>query len=155
MVRNVRDAKFDSLEALFAMKKIRDHHIVTQPPTTQPILKDAIDALDEQGYPTGEVLSRKEIHRLGKLHRAIHLYLFDQSNNLLLQKRSAQVDHYPNMFSISVTGHVDAGENSWEAVVRELQEELGLDPKKGTDRVFIFTKTGCSIGSDVYRSPDK
>jgi 8-oxo-dGTP pyrophosphatase MutT (NUDIX family) len=31
------------------------------------------------------------------------------------------------MFSISVTGHVDAGESSQEAVARELKEELGLD----------------------------
>jgi 8-oxo-dGTP pyrophosphatase MutT (NUDIX family) len=33
------------------------------------------------------------------------------------------------MFSISVTGHVDAAEHSREAVARKLQEELGLDPQ--------------------------
>ena len=85
-----------------------------------------IDVLDSNGDPTGEVLSRKEVHRLGKLHRAVHLYLFNKENNLLLQRRSAHADHYPGMFSISVTGHVDARECSIEAVRRELEEELGL-----------------------------
>ncbi len=129
------------------MKQVKSSHTVTQPPTVGSISKDMIDVLDEQGYPTGEVLSRKEIHQLGKLHRAIHLYLFDPSNNLLLQKRSSQVDHYPNRFSISVTGHVDAGESSREAVVRELQEELGLDPKY-VQIEFLF-----SLRQDAQLSP--
>jgi isopentenyl-diphosphate delta-isomerase type 1 len=109
--------------------------------------QDKIDVLDEQGNKTGEVLSRKEIHQLGKIHRAVHLYLFDISNNLLLQRRSYKVDHYPGMWSISVTGHVDAGEISQEAVIRELQEELGID----ADAVkidFLF-----SLRQDAYLGP--
>lgn len=128
------------------MKQAKSLHTVTQPPA-QTIPKDAIDVLGEQGHPTGEILSRKEIHQLGKLHRAIHLYLFDESNNLLLQKRSSQVDHYPNRFSISVTGHVDAGESSREAVARELQEELGLDPQH-VQIEFLF-----SLRRDAQLSP--
>ncbi len=31
-------------------------------------------------------------------------------------------------YSISVVGHVDAGEYSFKAVQRELKEELGIDP---------------------------
>ncbi|MCG8340009.1 MAG: NUDIX domain-containing protein [Cytophagales bacterium] len=79
-----------------------------------------IDVLDDYGNRTGKVLSRKEVHELGKVHRAVHLYLFDKSNQLLLQRRSHNTDHYPGMFSISVTGHVDAGESSSETVQREL-----------------------------------
>ena len=86
-----------------------------------------IDVLDEYGLRTGEVLSRKEIHSLGKIHRAVHLYLFNQNNDLLMQRRSKFVDHFPNKFSISVTGHIDSGEISQDTVLRELQEELGLN----------------------------
>ena len=84
-----------------------------------------LDVIDSNGDPTGEVLSRKEVHRLGKLHRAVHIYLFNKENKLLLQRRTASTDHYPSLFSISVTGHVDSGERSIEAVRRELAEELG------------------------------
>lgn len=36
------------------------------------------------------------------------------------------VDNYPGVFSISVLGHVDAGESSSAAVRREIEEELGI-----------------------------
>ncbi len=94
------------------------------------INKPLMDVLDEDGLRTGEALPREAIHRLGKIHRAVHLYLFDTQGNILLQKRSNNVDHYPNMFSISLTGHVDAGESSSFALYREIKEELTLDPNK-------------------------
>ncbi len=107
-----------------------------------------IDVLDNYGIRTGKTLSRKEIHALGKVHRAVHLYLFDKANNLLLQRRSDNTDHYPGMFSISLTGHVDAGESSREALRREIQEELGFDP---TDMEIDFL---FSFRQDAEISPE-
>ncbi len=102
-------------------------------------MAEKIDVLDEYGIRTGEILSRKEIHAQGKIHRAVHLYLFDKSNNLLLQRRSMDVDHYPGMFSISMTGHIDAGESSGQTVRRELKEELGLESTNAEiDFLFSF-----------------
>lgn len=110
--------------------------------------KDRIDVLDEQGIKTGEILSRKEIHQLGKIHRAIHLYLFENaSKRLLLQRRASNLDHYPGMFSISVTGHINAGEDSMQAVRRELREELQIDPRV-VKIDFLF-----SIRQDVVVTP--
>ncbi len=92
--------------------------------------KDLIDVLDENGVRTGEILSRKEIHTLGKIHRAVHLYLFDSKNNLLLQRRPLNADHYPGALSISLTGHINAGESSSIALYREVKEELNLDASR-------------------------
>lgn len=89
-----------------------------------------IDVLDEFGRRTGEVLSRKDIHAQGKIHRSARLYLFDQEKRLLIQRRSAYKDHLPNELSISVAGHLDAGEPSFQAIQRELQEELGINPQE-------------------------
>ena len=98
-----------------------------------------IDVLSGSGLRTGEILSRAEIHRLGKLHRAVHLYLFNSNNELLLQRRALTVDHGAGFFSISVTAHVDAGEFSSATVRRELEEELGLDASRLTiDFLFSF-----------------
>ena len=85
-----------------------------------------IDVLSPSGLRTGEILPRTEIHRLGKHHRAAHLYLFNSKNEILLQRRALTVDHYPGVFSISVLGHIDAGELSTNAVRREVEEELGI-----------------------------
>ena len=117
-----------------------------------------IDVLDSNGDPTGQVLSRQEVHRLGKLHRAVHLYLFNKENDLLLQRRSASSDHYPSMFSISVTGHVDAGECSIEAVRRELEEELGLHANHEDFKLLFSSRRDAVLGptyidrqiNDVY-----
>ena len=81
-----------------------------------------IDVLSDAGLRTGEVLPRAEIHRLGKKHRAVHLYLFNSKNELLLQRRSLTVDHAPGFFGISVTAHLDAGEFSSATVKHEVAE---------------------------------
>ena len=102
-------------------------------------MSDLIDVLTDAGLRTGETLSRAEIHRLGKYHRAIHLYLFNTKNELLLQRRALTVDHYPGAFSISVVGHVNAAESSAAALRREIEEELGMDSSRLTiDFLFSY-----------------
>ncbi|WP_339043813.1 NUDIX hydrolase [Cardinium endosymbiont of Tipula unca] len=106
-----------------------------------------IDVLDDYGIRTGESMSRNKIHELGKIHRAVHLYLFDKSNHLLLQRRSYALDHYPGVLSISLTGHIDAGESSSEALYRELKEELNFNSNHMKIE-FLF-----SFRQDVVISP--
>lgn len=112
-------------------------------------MKNAIDVLDESGLRTGEVLSRSDIHRLGKLHRVVHLYLFDAKGRLLLQRRSLTVDHFPGALIISVLGHVDAGASSMETAERELEEELGLSRERVSIR-FLFSYRRDAVLSDEY-----
>jgi isopentenyl-diphosphate delta-isomerase type 1 len=90
-------------------------------------MSNLIDVLSDKGLRTGETLARVDVHRLGKYHRAIHLYIFNSNNELLLQRRSLTVDNFPGVFSISVLGHVNAGEFSSATVRREIEEELGID----------------------------
>src|SRR5579859_3524312 len=90
-------------------------------------MSDLIDGLTSSGLRTGDILPRTEIHRLGKYHRAVHLYLFNARNEVLLQRRALTVDHFPGAFSISVLGHIKAGEYSSDCVKREVQEELRLN----------------------------
>lgn len=108
-----------------------------------------IDVLSESGLRTGEILSRAEVHRLGKIHRAIHLYLFNDHNQLLLQRRSLTVDSFPGVFSISVLGHVNAGEFSAATVQREIEEELGLDAS-ALKIEFLFSYFTEAVLSDSY-----
>ena len=39
-----------------------------------------IDVLSGSGLRTGDILPRAEVHRLGKPHRAVHLYIFNSRN---------------------------------------------------------------------------
>lgn len=112
-------------------------------------MSNLIDVLSETGLRTGETLPRTEIHRLGKYHRAVHLYLFNSKSELLLQKRSANVDHYPGLFSISVLGHINAGEYSSTTVRREIEEELGIDAS-GLKIDFLFSYFSQTTLNETY-----
>ncbi len=102
-------------------------------------MSDFIDVLSDSGLRTGEILPRAEIHRLGKYHRAVHLYLFNSNGEVFLQKRALTVDHFPGFFGISVTGHIKAGEFSSDCVRREVEEELGIDSSQlKLDFLFSF-----------------
>lgn len=112
-------------------------------------MSDLIDVLSNSGLRTGEVLPRAEIHRLGKYHRAIHLYLFNSRNEVLLQKRALTVDHFPGSFGISVTGHVQAGECSSDCVRREVEEELGINSAQ-LQFDFLFSFFQEAILNETY-----
>ena len=92
-------------------------------------MEEYVDILDESGKETGEVITKKEAHKTGKWHRAVHIWIIDEDKkNILLQKRCAVKNLFPNMWDISVGGHVSSGEDTLVAAKRELSEELGLYP---------------------------
>jgi isopentenyldiphosphate isomerase len=101
--------------------------------------EEHFDILDEQGNRTGVSRPRKEVHALGLLHRAVHVWLFcPATGELVLQRRAACKDSWPDRWDISSAGHLSAGEESLPTAVREVEEELGLRYPEGRFR-FLFT----------------
>jgi isopentenyldiphosphate isomerase len=80
--------------------------------------------------------TRREAHRLGLMHRAVHALVFNSRGEVFLQKRSMQKDRQPGLWDSSASGHVDSGEDYDRAVVRELQEELGWRAAPPPERMF-------------------
>ena len=79
---------------------------------------------------------RGEVHRLGLLHRAIHVLVFNPRGEVFLQKRSKTKDREPGKWDSSTSGHLDSGEDYDASAVRELREEIGLTVKKTPERLF-------------------
>lgn len=86
---------------------------------------EVFDVVDEDDRPVGRA-TRAEVHRLGLLHRAVHLFVFNRKGELFLQLRSRLKDVHPRRWDSSASGHLDAGEDYPQAAVRELAEELGV-----------------------------
>lgn len=96
------------------------------------------DVLDENGNKTGQIKSRLDVHRDGDWHRAVHAWIINPKGELLLQKRSARKLEYPNMWDISVAGHLSAGDDSISSAIREAEEEIGLILDEN-DFEYLFT----------------
>ena len=87
--------------------------------------EELFDVVDCEDRVVGQQV-RRVVHREGLLHRAVHIWLFDDEGRLLLQMRSASKDQFPLTWTSSASGHVDAGESYESAARRELEEELGV-----------------------------
>lgn len=70
--------------------------------------------------------TREEALQKGIARRIVRVFLFNSKGELLIQKRSGNVS-LAGKWDQSVGGHVDEGEDYYQAVQRELQEELGIE----------------------------
>ena len=91
--------------------------------------KEYFDILDENGNKTGKTKLRSDVHRDGDWHKAVHIWIINNSGEVLLQRRCPTKDSNPNMLDISSAGHLSAGDDSVQGALRELKEELNLDIK--------------------------
>lgn len=99
---------------------------------------EILDIVDENGFPTGETIDRKQAHELGIRHRTAHVWIVrrrEERLQVLLQKRSEEKDSYPGCYDISSAGHIPAGIDFIPSAIRELWEELGYRAK---EEEFIF-----------------
>lgn len=87
---------------------------------------EMLDIVDADNQVVG-IAPRREAHRLGLRHRAVHMLVLDGDDRIYLQRRSPHKDVDPGLWDTSAAGHVDAGEDYHAAALRELHEELGLD----------------------------
>ena len=94
-----------------------------------------------EGTKTGQKKSKSEIHRKGLFHSTVHVWIFTEEGNILIQKRSKTKELNPGVWDVSVAGHIKFNENIKKAAKRETLEETGIN---------INTKDLLKIG--VYRS---
>lgn len=97
-----------------------------------------LDICDEDGQPTGEIVSRNIAHRDGILHRTAHVWIVREKEGriqILLQKRSMEKESFPGLYDTSSAGHIPSGSEPLPSALRELNEELGVAAEPG-DLVF-------------------
>ena len=73
------------------------------------------------------VAPKLEVHRQGRLHRAVSVVWFDGGGRLLLQRRADGTYHSGGLWSNTCCGHPRPGESVGEAAQRRLLHELGIE----------------------------
>lgn len=107
--------------------------------TTQDNNEEMFPVVDEQGNITGAA-TRGECHNGSMLlHPVVHLHVFNSQGEIYLQKRPDWKDIQPGKWDTAVGGHVDLGESIKMALLREAQEEIGVDAT-GAERLqhYVF-----------------
>lgn len=89
-------------------------------------MDELIDILDEQGNHTGKTCLKSEAHKHGYFHNTVHIWIYTDDEKILLQKRASTKKVFPNLWDISVAGHIGAGEEIETAAIREIEEEIGF-----------------------------
>ena len=87
---------------------------------------ELLDVVNDEDVVTGQAL-RSVVHTRGLWHRGVHVFLFNEHGEMLVQKRSADRAHSPSLLDCSVSEHVRAGESYLEAAVRGMKEEMGVE----------------------------
>lgn len=102
--------------------------------------EEMIDILNSDGTPAGYSRGRTEVHAKGLWHRTVHIWAFDKNGRIVFQLRSHLKENNPNLLDTSCAGHITAGDDSRNAAIRELHEEMGVD-KRPDDLEYLFEAT--------------
>jgi len=94
-----------------------------------------VELVDSKGQPIGSA-PKLDVHLDGRLHRAISVFVFDDSGNELLQKRASHKYHAPGLWSNAVCSHPRPGESPRAAAHRRLEEELSM--RAAVCEVFVM-----------------
>uniref|UniRef100_A0A803QMX5 Nudix hydrolase domain-containing protein n=1 Tax=Cannabis sativa TaxID=3483 RepID=A0A803QMX5_CANSA len=115
------------------------------------VQEEHFDVLTKTGQKTGLSKPRGEVHRDGDYHRAVHVWIWaENTQQLLLQRRSDCKDSWAGLWDISSAGHISAGDSSLLTARRELQEELGVIlPKDAFEMIFVFLQE-CVINDGTF-----
>lgn len=83
--------------------------------------------VNPDGTPTGEIGPKLESHTGDtRLHLAFSCYVFNDEGKLLVTRRADHKKVWPTVWTNSVCGHPAPGEEIEAAIVRRLDNELGM-----------------------------
>lgn len=86
---------------------------------------ELVDLYDENRVPLGRTGERYGRRSRGEYRMVVHVCIFNQQGQLLIQHRADEKSLWSGKWDVSVGGGVDAGETSRQGAEREVREELG------------------------------
>ncbi|MDD2592547.1 MAG: NUDIX domain-containing protein [Erysipelotrichaceae bacterium] len=87
-----------------------------------------IEVYDKNGLSKGYHKERDELNA-DEYVLSVHIYVYDQDHNFIIQQRALTKKELPGVWCIT-GGAVEINENSIDAAIREVQEELSINLNK-------------------------
>jgi isopentenyl-diphosphate delta-isomerase len=101
---------------------------------------EPVDVLDKQGRKTGQILMKSRVHAQSCWHAVAHLWIYNSNDEFLLQKRAPNKQVWPNVWDVTIAGHIEAGDTPQNTVVREAQEEMAIKIEPQNISLFKISK---------------
>jgi len=89
------------------------------------IHKEKLNIIDGDDNIIGQE-SREKIHRMGLLHREVHVWFFNRKGEVFLQHRKKTAETFPDLLDVTVGGHVEIGDSYVSTAIKETREETGV-----------------------------
>lgn len=93
-----------------------------------------VDADDREIGVTGKL----EAHRRGLLHRAFSVFILNDADELLLQRRASTKYHSGGLWTNTCCSHPGPSEDVGQAARRRLREEMGIDAELTHLFTFLY-----------------
>ena len=108
------------------------------------------DLYTKDRVKTGEIHARENPMPKDRYHLVVNVWIKNSEGKYLISKRAKTRTKNPLMFE-TVGGAALKGENSIEAAVREVKEEVGIDlnPKSGK-LIYSYTRKDLNSIVDVF-----
>lgn len=84
------------------------------------------------------LMPKLDAHKKGVLHRAFSVFVLNNNNEIMLQKRAYNKYHSGGLWTNTCCSHQREGENSIEAGKRRLLEEMGFETELKIITSFIY-----------------
>jgi len=84
------------------------------------------DIYDIERVKTGRTMVRGSEFEDDAYHLVVHVCIFNDKNEMLIQQRQPFKEGWPNMWDVTVGGSAITGDTSQQAAEREVLEEIGL-----------------------------
>lgn len=98
-------------------------------------MREEVILVDENDNTIG-TMEKMEVHEKGILHRAFSVFVLNNNNELLIQRRAENKYHSAGLWTNTCCSHQRKGESSIQAGQRRLFEEMGF--RTSLQKLFSF-----------------
>ncbi|WP_103327035.1 isopentenyl-diphosphate Delta-isomerase [Bacteroidetes bacterium endosymbiont of Geopemphigus sp.] len=88
--------------------------------------QEQVILVDSKDQPLG-FMEKLQAHKVGNLHRAISVFIFNNQGHLMIQQRSLEKYHSSLLWANTACSHPYKEESTEVAAHRRLKEEMGFD----------------------------
>lgn len=119
-------------------------------------MAEMLQLYDEQGRPLAGVSAPVgELRAKALLHGVAHVWIWRKHNGasqVLVQRRSADKQTWPNLYDVSAAGHMRVAEAPIDAGVREAYEEIGITVEPSMLRNFGVVRDYLDSGNGTFEN---